>query len=228
MKIKKKYLLELRNKENKKGQIIGKKRKVYYSIRNIISRKDDSEIENLTNALIKNLHKDKDPYLRQCGNALQSIRNYWFMKCELLEQKNFDDWIKQSDELHIEKEKKYLYKKTIEELNIKYKPFYKVWNDIYVKNKGRIIYFKSTVDEFGISILWSKDLNKNIHSLTKEEKFYLFKNEEFNITRFSSFLVLIFRYKNDPDFPIKVDLNNLEEIKKVYIKFNDSYRKTKK
>lgn len=202
---------------------MGRKRKVYHSLRNIINRKDDTDIVVLTNILIKNLHKDKDPYLRQCGNALQSIRNYWIMKCESLEQRNFNDWNELSNKLDNEVDKMNKFKQTAEELSI-YKPYYKEYDNIYKKHMGMSIHellLEHKKRRKDISLLW-KHSNSNL----TEEELKLLRDYKFNtFSREAAFNILIMRNRNNEDFPFQINIKDKDSLSDGFKKFIKQFDK---
>lgn len=207
---------------------MGRKSNIDVLLKAFIQRKNDKMVEPLTNGIIRKLQNHKDLNLQLCGDVIQGIRNYWYLKYESLNQQSAKDWNDQFNKLDKEIDRKLLFKTTLDELKIKYRPYYKIWDKIYLENLNLEININYDFKNYNIKLLWDKKLIDKKPSISQEELNFIRNYNEFKITRFSAYLILIYRYKDDIDFPIKVNLYELDRIKQSYNKFYAAYKNTPK
>jgi len=137
---------------------------------------------------------------------------------------NLDEWLEENKERNKEIDKRQLYQKTAEELSI-YKPFYKPFRKIYERNKNFTVFeidkeYKSNQED--ISLL----LKKRKSDLNKEEIELLKSKPGNKFSRKSAFTILCNRFKNDLDFPIKIDLTDNDNIQDEFDRFIKQFDKS--
>jgi len=203
---------------------MGRKSKTYNLLYKFIGREDDNNIEEKIKELVCNLQTNKDPLLQLSGDAIQSVNGYWYLKFEELFNKNHEEWLDENKEKNLEIDKRQLFQETAEMLTI-YMPFYKIFSEILTSNKNMIIDEIKTEYELmqkNNSIFWENRSSE----LTIEEIKLLktLKIKKFN--RVSAFVILCHRFKNDKDFPIKIDLTNMDNIMDQFDKFIKQFYKS--
>lgn len=189
-------------------------------LKKIIIRKDDEQIEILTNKLISNLQIHDDPNLQLCGDAFQEIIYYWNYKYNQLYERNLEEFNELNDDLDQEIEKSRLYFNALmhtisnNKKNI-YTLYYDEFNSIYSYNQSLEIMIP-IIDELTkediISFLGYSSNNKvkTSHNLERERKRLsgklsrnekeVLRNNGGDMTRFIAFLILCFRHRDDIDF----------------------------
>lgn len=203
---------------------MGRKSKIYIILNEFIQREDDKDIETLTKTIIKNLQINKDPLLKLCGDVIQSINEHWHIKYEKFNDKSLEEWIEENNERNIEIDKRKLYQNTAEELSV-YKPYYNTFGLIYERHKNMTIIeiekdYNTNIKDS--SFLW----NVGKSDLSKEEIMLLKSYKINSLTRKAAFIILLNRFKNNKDFPIKIDFSNDDNIQDEYEKFIKQYDKS--
>lgn len=97
-----------------------------------------------------------------------------------------------------------LFKQQLIDLKILYPPYFEEFNKIYVENV------------------------QDMKSVSDKEKQFLRSFGFRKITRFSSFLLLLYRNKDNKDFLFDFDLSNEDLIKDIYDNFISSFKQRKK
>jgi len=203
---------------------MGRKPKTETIIKKIIQRKEDKDIEKLTKDLIYSLQINENPLIQLTGDVMQELNDYWYVKYENLYNKNLEEWDEEIDKRNLEIDKRQLYQETAESLSV-YLPFYGSYRKIYNRNKGMKIdeikteYITKIEDN---SILWEKRKS----DLSIEEIELLEKHKKKIFRRVPAFIIFCHRFKNDMDFPIKVNLNDYDNIMDQYDKFIKQFDKS--
>jgi len=91
-------------------------------------------------------------------------------------------------------------KEQLKKMRVKHKIYFKEFDDIYNDNL------------------------QGMENLTKEEVQYIKSNGYRKITRYTAFLILLYRHKDDTDFLLKVDLKDEDSIKNLYDNYYNAYR----
>jgi len=203
---------------------MGRKSKIYIILNEFIQRKDDKNTEILTKSIISNLQINKDPLLQLFGDVIQSINEYWYIKFEKFNNKSLKEWEGENDERIKEIDKRKIYQDAAEALSI-YMPFYKSYKQILNRNKNMIIddvkkeYISMHDKNSFLEVKRRSDLSLVEIKLLEKHKLKKFK-------RVPAFIILCHRFKNDKDFPIKIDLNNIDSIMDQFDKFIKQFYKS--
>lgn len=203
---------------------MGRKQKYFSIIKKINQLNNEKYIDELTLELIADLLKKRDEDLVELGGAFSNIRCYWKYKYEKLIDISNEDWNDLFDKYENKIDTLNLYINALTKSNTIYLPFFPEFEDIWLRNKDINILEDFSISKKWNKVLWEKNLRNKLPTISKKEINFLNEHGFNKMTQESAFFVLMYRYKEDIDFPFKSNINNKIEMQTLFEKFRSAYR----